>query len=589
MFKKRAGWLDRHTYDESIKVLSTLAHHHAQQSGRFEPAISSFLTAGDFGGLLDLELDYKFSDDPMHLYHARQALAFFEKFEPLRLPDIHGTKTLNAFRRFARSEVSCRLVNDRFCEYRLGTPMEYPFDVILTDARDKIARILGKAPSLADLDMTFGPGATVSTKKSASCFRVKLGEAPECSHELEPFVDRLLSQLPAYTLLHGKRNPVDLDSVDIEVRLAYGRLQFVPKDAKKFRTIIVEPGLNVLLQQGLGKQIRKRLLKKAGVDLCDDKRNQMLAKQGSVSNQLATVDFSSASDTIAHQLVAFLLPEDWSVLLSLARTGTVTYEGLLIPLEKFSSMGNSFTFELESLIFWALAWSCLRHLQLSNTDLSIFGDDLIIPSSAYHLCELVFSFCGFTINREKSFHEGPFRESCGGDFFLGNDIRPYFQKEYVSPESLFTLHNFYMRTFQFNEASLVRKFLHPDLIIFGPDGYGDGHLIGAWSPNRKRVKLSIPGKRKKLRVDPKDLGWDGCFFYSYRHVSPSLRARHFGDELLPSYSVYARGEGDLLEEPQTQSSPQEGLWADPKYFTVPGSRGYEKVSIYTQRRGVFLP
>lgn len=602
---KKAGWLDCYSYEESIELFSEFALEHARQAGRFSDLLSNIIAERRWGDLLDFTLDYRDSDDYLSLYHTRQALAFFQKLEPLKLQGAES-KTLRAFRAFAKTEVSCRKVNDRFCNYRLGTPMEFPFDVILTDAREKIGRILQNAPSLSDLDLTFGPGATVSTKKKESCFRVKLGTPPECSNELAPFVGRLLDQVPLYRLLHGtlcegsaqklgaildsdSPGPADLD-YEIRVRVVKGKLQFVPKDAMKFRTIIVEPSMNVLFQQGVGKAIRKRL-KKVGIDLSRQDRNRTLAKLGSESNSIATVDFSSASDNIASQVVAFLLPSDWFTLLSLARTRHVEFEGLEIALEKFSSMGNSFTFELESLIFWALAWSVLRYLKLPNKDLSIFGDDLIIPREAFGLCELVFAFCGFTINDRKSFRDGPFRESCGGDFFKGIDIRPFYQKHLATPESLFTLHNYYMRNGELALAKRVRSKIHPDLLIFGPDGYGDGHLIGDWTPLRRKVKvqtLGEGGKARVKRVFPQELGWSGCFFNTFKHVTPQELRPHDGDVLLPAYSIYARGAGES-GEPSPQSSSQGKLWADPKYFTVPGSVGYEKISIYTQRRGIFVP
>jgi len=580
---KSAGWLDRLSYAKSLKFLKKIARVHAVQAGRFSEDLCRFIDTDDWRALLDYRITYERSDSVSTLIHARQALAFFQKLEPLKVEGVES-KTLNAFRKFARTEVTCRKVNDRFCRYKLGIPMGYPYDLILTDARRKIANILGTAPSLDELEFGFGPGATVLSKKKEALHRFKLGSPPACSKELAPFVDRLLSQVPPYTLLHATE--VGLDFADVDVQIVPGRLEFVFKNAEEYRTIDVQPPLNVLFQQGVGKAVRKRL-RRAGIDLSDQSRNKGLAKLGSMTDHLATVDFSSASDTIATQMVAFLLPEDWFVLLSLGRTSTTSFEGLLIPMEKFSTMGTSFTFELESLIFYALAWSVLRYLALPNGELSIYGDDLVIPSEAYPLAELVFAFCGFTINSKKSYVRGPFRESCGGDYFEGIDIRPYYQSDLVSPESLFTLHNFYMRNGELTLAALVRNELHPDLIIFGPDGYGDGHLIGDWNPSRKHViyyGVDAKGKRRKYTALPADLGWEGCFFTSYRHVSPVDFRHHVGDPLLPCFSIYARGE---CQDPPAKSSKGK-LWADSKYFIAPGSVGYEKISIYTRHRGVFL-
>ena len=40
----------------------------------------------------------------------------------------------------------------------------------------------------------------------------------------------------------------------------------------------------------------------------------------------------------------------------------------------------------------------------------------------------VMSFCGFEFNREKTFTTGPFRESCGGHFWGGVDVKPFYIK-----------------------------------------------------------------------------------------------------------------------------------------------------------------
>lgn len=602
---RKAGWLDLYSYESSLAFITSQALVHARLAGPYGEKIIDLINRRDWGSLLDCEHTYEPGQNPVHLVHYRQALGFFEKFEPLRLAG-NETKTLKAFRRFAKSEIDCRRVNERFSSYRLGTPMGYPYDVILTDARSKIARILGPAPSLADLHIGFGPGATTNVKKKDSCFRVKLGVQLECSSELAPLMPKLLATVPSLVVHHGE--VIDSEEViedpfnELErtlvsrFRVAFdvvpGRLQFVPKDAKKFRTITVEPGVNTLLQQGYGKWIRKRL-QKAGINLNDDSRNIEGARLGSLFNKLATIDFSMASDTIATQMVAFLLPDDWFTCLSMARTRQVEYEGLLINLEKFSTMGNSFTFELESLIFYSLAWAVLHYHHAPKENLSIFGDDLILPSSAFSLAELVFAFCGFTINRDKSFSDGPFRESCGSDFYNGIDIRPFYQKQLVSGETLFTLHNHYMRTGEVTLARELReKWIHPDLIIFGPDGYGDGHLIGDWTPLSKRVKLryvDCNGRVTTRKLQSQGmLGWEGFYFNSYRHVKYVNHVPHHGDTLLPVYSIYIRGPEDD-PDPQPTSSVTQKLWADPKYFVVPGSRGYEVVSIYTLCQGIFVP
>jgi hypothetical protein len=132
-----------------------------------------------------------------------------------------------------------------------------------------------------------------------------------------------------------------------------GKLEFVPKNAKTFRSTVTEPVLNGLTQLAIGDFLFDRL-KRSGLDLRDQTRNQRLALEGSLTGALATLDLSSASDTISRELVYHLLPLEWAHFLGLSRTGHIKYRGQRYTLEKFSSMGNGYTFPLESLIFGLL-------------------------------------------------------------------------------------------------------------------------------------------------------------------------------------------------------------------------------------------
>jgi len=61
-----------------------------------------------------------------------------------------------------------------------------------------------------------------------------------------------------------------------------------------------------------------------------------------------------------------------------------------------------------------------------NRTISCFGDDLIIPCELKELLLKVFETLNLHVNEEKSFFHGPFRESCGGDYHNGCDVRPAF-------------------------------------------------------------------------------------------------------------------------------------------------------------------
>lgn len=60
---------------------------------------------------------------------------------------------------------------------------------------------------------------------------------------------------------------------------------------------------------------------------------------------------------------------------------------------------------------------------------SVFGDDIICPTDCAKSVTAALVFFGFKLNEEKSFVSGKFRESCGGDYFKGLDMRPHYLKE----------------------------------------------------------------------------------------------------------------------------------------------------------------
>lgn len=202
----------------------------------------------------------------------------------------------------------------------------------------------------------------------------------------------------------------------------------VPKATEIDRVACKEPEINMFLQRTVGSHIRRRL-RRFGIDLNDQTVNQKLAREA-CKGHLATIDLSAASDSITRQLVYELLPFDWWSLLDDLRVKSTDVDGSIHELEMFSSMGNGFTFELESLIFWALARSIMYFSGIKGK-LSVYGDDIIVPSAIAPRLMRTFSYFGFKVNSKKSYWTGPFRESCGKHYHRGYDISPFFVREPV--------------------------------------------------------------------------------------------------------------------------------------------------------------
>lgn len=341
-----------------------------------------------------------------------------------------------AVEKFLEAEDRCRDTNLRFRRYRENPLLVDPtIHSIFHGMTRKISSILGTFDYDSWLrDCRFGPGATDVVRGPYATIYHKLSAKPSVTTDAAPVALRVINHLLPWLRARNELTPFDDGPlrllVESDVSYATGnKVSFVPKDARSDRAIAIEPHLNIFLQLGVGKQIRQKL-QRVGVDLNSQSLNQDLALLGSKTGIVATIDLSSASDTISREVVREFLPCEWFEVLDIMRSktghlenhGTFTYQ-------KFSSMGNGFTFELESLIFYALAWAVCEQLGLPSWLISVYGDDIIIPTPAVDLLHRCLEVLGFKVNDEKSFWDGPFRESCGRDFYDGYDVRPIFLKE----------------------------------------------------------------------------------------------------------------------------------------------------------------
>lgn len=216
-------------------------------------------------------------------------------------------------------------------------------------------------------------------------------------------------------------------------RVRGNRFATVPKDGRTDRAIAIEPSLNLFYQLALGEYLKRRLYAQ-GLDLRSGQDlHRRMAMEASRSGSHATIDLSSASDTISHNLVRFLLPNSWFRLLDGLRSpftkGMV--EGKWTRNWKHSSMGNGYTFELETIIFAAISQQALIDQDCPHRlgeDLTVYGDDIIVPTPGVRGVLAALARAGFTVNTKKTFTSGWFRESCGGDFLDGREVRPLYIK-----------------------------------------------------------------------------------------------------------------------------------------------------------------
>lgn len=435
--------------------------------------------------LVDLDIDpnqYRTADEFRSAYAATMLLS---KSDFLKLDVDRKQK---AFEKFDQFELLCKQTNRRFSHGVFDPLYKGPNVWLLNATKRKIHSILGAFNPLEVIDLAnWGPGVTNSIKGERATNVNKFQYETGITRDLYSlwFDQNLCSDFGAPYLLWQE---------DLSLRKGFPTFEVgnvtvtVPKTAKIDRVISIEPGLNLWYQKGLGQAIRRRLRSK-GVDLNDQTVNQKLAKSA-VKSGLATVDFSSASDSISYQVVRELIPPEWFEKLDAARSHFGIRDGKPRKWEKFSSMGNGFTFELESLIFFAAACAVAEFVGISNPTISVYGDDVIIPNSIFDLFSSFSEYLGFVVNKGKSFFSGVFRESCGSHYFDGVDVKPIFlKKKLATPSSVYKLANAirwfshysynYMgcdKNFRFAFYSLVK--LLPKSVRFRiPVGYGEGGFI----------------------------------------------------------------------------------------------------------------
>jgi len=447
---------------------------------------------------LDFNPSHHLESDLMHRSYC--ATLLFKKYQDFKIPDIDRRDAARL--KFLKTEEKCKEVNQMFS--KVGNDFLDPTVRLSKFQGDnvwlhnavirKISKILGSFDFAEFLDSAnWGPGATTLIKRKFACDANKFQLETGITRDLYSVIDSsgFFSEKgfsPLWSEVRSTRSGRFKPTFELG-----NMVDFVPKHSLVDRAIAIEPGLNLWFQKSIGSMIRRRL-RRVGINLNSQTRNQMLACEGSITNLLCTVDFSSASDSIATELVRELIPPEWFRVMDLCRSHYGVLDQDLIKWEKFSSMGNGFTFELQSLIFFAIAMCCCEKLNLPYQDrerVSVYGDDVIIPQIAFNLFSDLTQIYGFTINPDKSFVSSDFRESCGEHYFRGVSVRPIYLKRKINSISrVFRFHNAirrlshhgdylhfcdirFKRSCDFLVSSLPRAFR-----LWIPATLGDGGFIG---------------------------------------------------------------------------------------------------------------
>lgn len=438
-----------------------------------------FAEQGDWAGVCDLSADPK-AFSTAGEYFANVIPTWLKKCHELADPSQEEEREKATGVKWLAAEHQCYRTNLRLKRFKQGQEPLSEQDLAvrrhLVGIRKIIESWIGKRPGRPDLG--FSPGSTVTDRGDRSTVAHKLHKSPSTTQHLDE------AGFPGFIGTMWHHNMVD---AGLEPKGVRGEEYFtVPKKFNIRRAAAMQPTLNASLQVARGRELKKKLkrntgtslgkggilIRRAGWDLrrAQDIHREVAAK-ASADRSFCTIDLSSASDTLSKVFVELMLPRAWYEALdklrchliegspaqgSFSSQAYIELDGELhgpprpvqpaYLLEKFSAMGNGFTFELETIIFAAMACYVTRHNGFWGElgfDVFVFGDDIIIRDELYSDMKALLEFCGMSVNHEKSFHgQTPFRESCGGDFFNGVDVRGFFTEKAPSgPLELVTLAN----------------------------------------------------------------------------------------------------------------------------------------------------
>lgn len=220
------------------------------------------------------------------------------------------------------------------------------------------------------------------------------------------------------------------------------KLSTVPKNEETRRTIGTEPLWNMALQLAAGMYI-EGALRTVGIDICTQEGFNKLLASSAHDLGLSTIDLKSASDMISIALIKLLWPTEWYFLFSQIRSEVTDISGSEVRLNMMSTMGNGFTFPMMTLTLLALIYATVpgKPMHIDYNKVGIYGDDIIVSADDFPvMCETL-AQAGLVVNTAKSYCGGDFFESCGGDYYKGALVTPFYVKSLRSDPEIYVAIN----------------------------------------------------------------------------------------------------------------------------------------------------
>lgn len=397
-----------------------------------------------------------------------------------------------AYDKLAAQQLSLRETWESFDESRVPLGMRISIGEILSRASILVKRVLwhNNQGNPRDLEPEHGSGASACRTSVADRWTNRPRYCPILD-KVWPYSEYMCASVHHMSELDlqvnyasnaeylGSRTGPGWGLAEGEV-VRVSRIIAVPKDFRGPRIISAEPRELMWYQKGLQKKfywiIESNPDTRGLVNFTDQTLNQELARIASVREWIklcsakptggaqtpldrisaeyadslvdfASMDLSNASDGIAWDLVVRLFPADWVEALAAVRTGqgVLQYpddsETCSIQYAMHAPMGSAVCFPVMALCLWSILTAITPpHLlgrdPILNEDgrapIWVYGDDIVLPSELVPVASEVLTMLGLTVNMNKTFTRGPFRESCGHEYVHGQQVQPVYLR--VTPE-----------------------------------------------------------------------------------------------------------------------------------------------------------
>lgn len=413
---------------------------------------------------------------------------------------------------------------DSFKATDANLPTEFEDSELLRKAKRLICKVLENADP-QDITPCHGTGATACRSSNMEKWR-KLRYFPK--------LDAVFSY-PDFFFYSPTHLSDELSKLE-EAPMASPRARvcLVPKDSRGPRVISCEPAELMYIQQGLMRKLYEVIenhdLTRGLINFESQEINRGIAEHASKTGVHATLDLSDASDRVSLALVRKIFPAVWVEAFEACRSEeTILPTKEVVKLRKFAPMGSSCCFPVEALTFWAIATASIQiRIEAAGEDLDfalknalvypfklrdvfVYGDDIICATSNYGTVVEALESVGLKVNTDKSYYQGHFRESCGGDYYKGKNVAPVRMKKVLtsSLRSVFTavdLCNNFIAKFGEDDAYRLIYYLEkfvgtpfprsslglPGTVKMQNTASNDVFFQRRWNKNLQRYEYKIP-------------------------------------------------------------------------------------------------